>query len=904
MRIRQRIFTAIAHFACRRAKAIVAVAILLTVAAGAYAALTLRLNSNLDEMVSMRLDYHRRYIDFLKEFGDEEYLYVVVDAEKEMPRAKEFVQVLAKRLEQVPGLKEVIWRIDNPALEKNFLLYLTPEQLAALRAMLTQGPFAVNNIASWNGLAPLFGALATRISGPVSTSDEAELSEGFLFIDGLIDDMGAAMEGEVPFRSRLQELFFGEGETFDADGFYRNGDLLFVLIMPEKDYGTMEVIGSSLDRIREAIAQTRAEFPGIDAGLTGRPVLSADEIETSSRDMNLATVLALLCVGTIFILFFRGVARPMLAMGALVMGISWTFGFAAIAVGTLNVLSSVFALLLIGASIEYSVYIVARYEEELAHTGHVREAITRTLTTTGMANVTSALTTAAAFLCLTWTDFVALAQLGMIAAAGIVFCLTAMIVVLPAMLSLRDRGRGAEALKQVRSFSIPAMTKLYKKPIVLVIASGVLTLALLPFIGRVSFDNNLLNLQARGLDSVKYEHLIIEKSGETTWFARAVADTVGESHRLAKAFAALPSVRRVDDVERILPEGQAEKSKLVEAMAPAFEGLAFTSVGAEPNERPLMFELGRLASGLERLQGQAFQSGRADAVEELDKFTSKIRKLVDRIGAATPEQLKRLGEFQRAFFGDLQQNLQILATGMHPGQIALADLPANIVQRFVSPQGRYALFIYPKENIWDPAALERFITEIRGVDPGVIGTPIEVHESGRLMRETFARSAGLAFIVICLLVWLDFKTLRASAIAVLPLGFGMLWLVGGMGLAGLQFNMANFFAIPILIGTGVDFGVQVVHRLRQERGYGALGTSTGKGLLMTAMANGIGFGAMMIAHHRGLASLGAILAMGCLCCLIAAVVLTPPVAQWLSWGHKKRDRGSVIGDQGSGIGDR
>lgn len=891
--MRRRLFESIARFVTRHPAKIVAAAVLLAVLSGLYAATHIRLNANLDELVSEKLEYHRRYIDFLKEFGDEEYLYVVVDAERDLPQAKAFLEALGAKLKDMPDLEQVIWKIENPALEKNFLLYLTADQLKGLKAMTSEGPFAVGNIATWDGFAPLFGALATRIGEPVSKEDEAELTTGFTFIDGLIDDMAGAMETERPYSSRLQALFFGDGETFDPDGFLKNGKLLFMLIMPTKDYSTAAVIEKPLEEIRAAIADTKRDFPGIDAGLTGRPVLNADEMETSSRDMTLATLLAIVLVAAVFILFFRGVGRPLFAVAALVIGIAWTFGFLALAVGTLNILSNIFALLLVAASIEYSVYLVARYEEELAKAGDVAVAVERTLTTTAMAQLTSAATTAAAFLTLLWTDFLAIAQLGLVSAVGILFCLVAMVVVLPAMLVLRDQHRAPGELKRVRAFDLPGIVPLYRWPRLLFAGAAVVILAVAPFALRIGFDNNLLNLQARGLESVRVEHLVIEKSSETTWFARAVAASVEESHALAEALRKLPSVRRVDDVERIVPEDQPQKIAAVGEMAPAFEGVAFRAVGDEINARILMFELGRLASNLERLEEQAFTSGRVDAVEELGSFATKVRGLVSLIGAADAAQLARLGALQQAFFDDLQRNLEILATGMHPTAIALADLPPDMAGRFVSPKGRYALFIYPKENIWDPEALARFVTDIRSVDPKVIGTPIEVHESGRLMRTTFLRSAIMAFLVICLLVWADFKTKRASALAILPLASGMLLLFGAMGIFRIQFNMANFFAIPILIGIGVDFGVQIVHRLRQERSFAAMGSSTGRALLMTAMANGIGFGTLLLAHHRGVASLGAILALGCLCCLVAAMIVTPPVAKWLHWGHRKTKIGDV-----------
>jgi hypothetical protein len=883
--MRKKIFEMLSRVATRRAWTVVAVALLLTVMAGVYAGVTLKLNANLDELVSEKLDYHKRYLDFLKEFGDEEYLYVVVDAEKDMPRAKQFIETLVKRLEGIDGLKDVIWRIDNPALEKNFLLYMTPEQLSALKAMVSDGPFAVGNIATWDGFAPLFGALATRISKPVSTKDEDELAQGFTFLDGLVGDMRAALAGPINYKSRLQELFFGDGETFDADGFYKNGDLLFVLIMPNKDYGTMEVIQKPLDRIREAIAQTKLEFPGIDAGLTGKPVLAADEIMTSNSDMTWATTIAIVLVGLVFIFFFRSISRPLLAMLSLVMGISWTFGFVALLFGTLNILSIVFAIILVGAAIEYAIHVVARYQEELAKTGDIEGSIRNMLVAVGPADATTAFTTAAAFLTITWTDFTAIAQLGVIAAFGIVLCLIAMLLVLPAMIVLRDGRRSRVSLKKVRAFALPHIGIIYRRPGTLFAASVVLTLAVIPFVWKVGFDNNLLNLQAKGLESVEYENLILEKSGETTWFARTAATTPKQSHAMARAFEKLPTVRRVDDVERILPEGQAEKMLAVREIAPSFQGLSFKPVGEQVDAASLMFELGRLAQALERLQEQAFRSGRVDAVEELDAFASKIRALAEELRSADQAKRARLGVLQEDFFGDLQRNLEILATGMEASQLGLADLPENVVRRFVSTTGRYSLYIYPKENIWDPVALERFVNDIRSVDPMVVGTPIEVHESGRLMRDTFLRSAALAFVVICLLVWIDFRSWRATVLAVMPLTVGTVWLVGMMGIFGVPFNMANFFAIPIIIGIGVDFGVHLVHRLRAEGSFEAIASATGKAVVLTAVANAIGFGTMMFAHHQGIASLGKIMAIGCVACLAAALIAMPPVARWLGWGR-------------------
>jgi len=734
----------------------------------------------------------------------------------------------------------------------------------------------------------MIGALARRISGPVQAEDEGQLTQGFTFIDGLLDDMAAALKGKEKYDSRLQTLFFGDGETFDPDGFYRNGDLLFLMIMPAKDFTTMEVIKKPLGDIRLAIAETKTEFPGIDAGLTGRPVLAADEITTSDRDMTRATILAIVLVGIMFILFFRSISRPVLAMVSLVMGITWTFGLVAVVFGTLNILSIVFTLILIGASIEYAIHLVARYQEELAESGSIEVSMARALSTSGRANLTSAFTTAAAFLTIMWTDFIALAQLGFIASSGIILCLLSMLVVLPAMIVLRDRRRAPSDLKLVRPFRLEHMGAIYKKPWMPAVASIVISIVIIPFVYRTSFDNNLLNLQAKGLESVRYEHLILEKSSETTWFARAIADSIDESHAKAKALAKLPTVRRVDDVERILPENQDEKIAIVQGLAPAFQGLVFADASGTVDAGKLMLGLDLLASGISRLQEQAFSSGRVDAVEELGKFGDKVGKVAELLKGADNAELANLGYLQKEFFDDLHKHLEILAGGMDPKRISITDLPEDLVNRFKSPKGRYALFIYPKGNIWDPESLSKFVDDIRKIDSKSLGTPIEVHESGRLMRRTFARSAVLAFIVICILVWIDFRSIKTTILAVMPLVVGLAWLAGIMGLFNIPFNMANFFAIPIIIGIGVDFGVHLAHRLKNERSLKAMATSTGKGVVLTAATNAVGFGAMMLAAHQGIASLGQIMAIGALCCLAAAMIAMPPLAKFLNFGRTVR----------------
>lgn len=905
--MRTKFFTWLGKWIPRHPWKIVAVSLVLTAVCAALAVTRLSLDADQDNLISEKLAYHKRYKNFLREFGDQEYLYLVVESGGDLARAKQFVRSAAEKISKLPDISEVTYKIDNPALEKSFLLLLNQDQLKSLADMVGGGIFSIQKFASLSSLEGLFATINEEVAKPVSPSEEKKLTLGFKFLDGLIGSLDNAVTKGTAYESQLEQLFFGDG-SFDPDGYLvtKNKKFVICLIMPAKDYGTLAVIEEPLKRIRNAIDETRREFPGVKAGLTGRPVLAADEMATSSRDMNLATVMSIIAVAVVFIIAFRSAARPLLAMTSLIMGITWTYGFVTVAFGTLNILSIVFAIILVGSSIEYGIHVVARYQEELARHRHIDEAVKRMLLAIGKADLTSAATTAGAFATLLFTNFRALKQLGAIAGMGIIFCLSAMLIVLPALLVIRDQklygNRAVPAWATPKpAMRVTAITKLYRRPAFLLAAAALLTVAVAPFARKVFFDFNLLNLQAKGIESVEYERKLITESDESTWFANAVAKTPEESAQLSEKFRKLPVVKKVDDITTVVPLDQKARMFLVRRMAPFFEKipltLALSRKGRGNNVPPLprrervgvrvlVEKIDEFNSSLARLEEEAFSAGRVDAVEELEGFRDRVSQLSHHI-EETPEASERIAEFENAFFKDLHDKLDLLASGMHPQLLKIEDMPETVRRRFISPKGNYAVYITPAEDIWNEESLKRFVTETRKVDPMVLGTPVEVYESGRIMVRAFLISGVLAFIVIFSLALMDFHSIRAAVMAAMPLALGGLWLVSIMGIFKIPFNLANFFAIPIIIGVGVDSGVHIIHRLKQERELPALGRATGTSVTLTAVTNAIGFGMMMIASHRGIASLGKIMAIGTICCAVAALLVMPPVA-WRVLGFNRK----------------
>jgi predicted exporter len=144
-------------------------------------------------------------------------------------------------------------------------------------------------------------------------------------------------------------------------------------------------------------------------------------------------------------------------------------------------------------------------------------------------------------------------------------------------------------------------------------------------------------------------------------------------------------------------------------------------------------------------------------------------------------------------------------------QAALRDaLPDGLRQQFMSPRGRFAVMIHPRDNVWEVEPMGRYIADMRAVDPNVTGVPITQYESMADMRNAFALMSLLAVLVIAAIVTIDFKNERDILLALLPLGVGTLWTAEIMGLLGISFNLANFFSVPILIGLSVNGSVYVL----------------------------------------------------------------------------------------------
>jgi predicted RND superfamily exporter protein len=162
------------------------------------------------------------------------------------------------------------------------------------------------------------------------------------------------------------------------------------------------------------------------------------------------------------------------------------------------------------------------------------------------------------------------------------------------------------------------------------------------------------------------------------------------------------------------------------------------------------------------------------------------------------------------------------------------------------------------------------------------------------MQRSYISAAWYALAGIMFVLFLDFRSVRHTILAMLPLLMGILFLFGIMGFLQIPLNSANMIILPLILGIGIDDGVHIVHdyRRRDKTKPFRISSSTAGALTMTSMTSILGFCSLMTAEHRGLQSLGLVLTMGVACCMFTSLSILPALltrmSKWILYREARR----------------
>jgi predicted RND superfamily exporter protein len=174
--------------------------------------------------------------------------------------------------------------------------------------------------------------------------------------------------------------------------------------------------------------------------------------------------------------------------------------------------------------------------------------------------------------------------------------------------------------------------------------------------------------------------------------------------------------------------------------------------------------------------------------------------------------------------------------------------------------------------------------------PTVTGTPVQLLEYTTLLKNSFIEAAYYSLAAIAILVFIHFRRFSCLPLALIPVFLGAVWMTGLMGQLGIPFNPANIMTLPLLVGIGVTNGIHILNRYAEENNPSILARSTGKAVLVSGLTTIAGFGSLIVAKHRGIASLGTIMAVGVATCMFVALTFLPALLNLLErmgWSLRK-----------------
>ncbi|MFM9024702.1 MAG: MMPL family transporter, partial [Planctomycetaceae bacterium] len=772
--------------------------------------------------------------------------------------------------------RSVLHEVDLSRIRAKGLHYLSPEDLAAIDRFIERTRPILQG--GWTQLrvGTMVGGMAAQV---VSGAGDGAADPPLEALERYAEALLAGIEsppGRGDYVSPWPGMPESLGTLRDLSSQHllaKDGKLGFVLLRLAKEEGGFAGASAATDELRRLIAAAGTDHPGVTIGLTGLPVMEDDEMRSSQQSMLWASLVSLVAVTIVIIAGFGGFRHALMANGVLIIGMAWAFGWATVSVGHLNILSVTFTVTMIGVGIDYGTYYVGRYLESRRRGHGCEAALLETSGAVGPGILTGAITTAVAFFCAALTSFVGVAELGMIAGGGILLCCAAELLVLPAVLALVDRSRLGRHIPEpvpVHAWLAPVM----RHPRFVALAGLACTVALAGGLPELSYDHNLLNLQADGLESVAVEKKLLEECDQSVWYALSIADSREELLARKTQLLALPSVERVDEIASLLPVDEELKRPLIQRIRGHLAGLP-----ERPPEIPVD-RLDALGETLAWAHGEAAKRpGGLRSAWHLERARDALRRL-------PPEECYRaVAAFQQRAAGDLLSRLHALGGVADPEPPTLADLPPSLVERFVGSSGRHLLKIYGRGDIWNFESLERFVGEVRSVDPRATGNPLQAYEASLEMKRSYEQAGLSALVVILAVLWLDFRSVRHALLAVLPLAVGMVQMLGLMGLLGIDLNPANLIGIPLILGIAVDYGVHVVHDFLERPGPYRMSASTANSVLVDALTTILGFGALMVADHKGLESLGRVLTLGVTACTVTSLVLLPVLLSYLRPGR-------------------
>lgn len=663
-----------------------------------------------------------------------------------------------------------------------------------------------------------------------------KLAANPLYID-LEDDPDVAEDAGDPL-VEIKEKRDEALATLERNNFVsQDGRIHLVVIraaFAKTNVGKAEELARRIDAIRtEVLAVPGRE--GVEVGSGGAVLDAVVERDAIVRSMSLAVAITAILVFLLLVLFYRSATLVVMLTAALVAGVAVTFGVTALVIGHLNVATSFLVAIVAGNGVNYGLLMLARYAEERSRRGRSpREALIAALPGTLRPTLVACLGAMIAYGSLAVTSFRGFSEFAIIGSVGMALCWVAAFTLLPALVLTFDRRpvapvqgrRTGEVLARIFGSLSPVATY----GLAVLLAAGSLAVAY-QYVVNDPFEYDVKKLRSSHEDpSKRYKDLSDEI------FGKAAAGS--------STFIATDSVEQVPLVIDALEAIDRERTESSEVF-----GRIISVEDVIPRQQDRKIEL--LRDIREMLDGEA-----------LDAVDDDRRQLLEEL--RPPDRLER---------------------------VVRDALPASVVASLSERDGSFGrlISVRPADRLemWNGKDLIEFASAIRSLelsDGSVVttsGSSVIFADIVDAIRRDAPIAAATAAFAIAIMVVFVVGLNRMAVGVLLSTILGSAVMVATVALMGMKVNFLDFVALPITIGLGVDYGINIAHRgyhgqnqaSNQDR-YAALRTS-GVAVLIASGTTVIAYGSLLVSANSAVRSFGLASLIGEVCCVVTAMALVP-----------------------------
>jgi len=731
----------------------------------------------------------------------------------------------------------------------------------------------------------------------ISTREKEEGAVSFLDgIQSMVLHLHKATSGdemsEDEIKASVDKLLFGDPYFISYDK-----EALILNAIPSFTLMDRDLLMAATISVQFLVDDMLKDYQGVQAGLSGAIAKEHDEQVYAAKSLGYTTLIALIVILVLLMISFRMWAAPLFALLNLVVGLIWASGLAYLAVRQLNMMTSIFSVILMGLGIDFSIHLISGFTEWRAKGDSISDALNKTFLKSGKGILTGGLTTAFAFLALMISQSRGMKEMGLVIGLGLLSVLVTTMVFLPIMLVFKERRvdrkrqkEGKTVIHRDISFHFLGRTSqwLGRRYAFTIVTSIVISIFLIFSALNIGWDYDYRSMEPKGLTSIALIDTVMEKFDLSMDYALVLAGSINESRQLSEKYRDIRSVAVTDDISLFLPSQEEQQARSLHISEIREE---IQSVGIKPVILPgdlptLRSEIERLEMNIMEIQDMAFIGGQ-------DKVDDKCKEIVG--DPEAPEARTMMGVLLQALSSDeekIADGLSFFQRGFAPyykesvlsmastDPIVLNELPTSILDRYSNKtRDRFLVTVYPSGSIYDGEFLNRFVDDLERISDKATGMPPLFVALLEIFGRDGRNAILLTLTVVFLLLLADFRSLRSALMAMVPLAMGVFWMVGLMHLTGIPLNIMSVMGLPLIIGIGIDDGVHIIHRWKHE-GQGQIQTvfsSTGKAIFLTSLTTMLAFGSMLFSVFPAYGHFGGALFLGVGACFLTSVVILPGI---------------------------